>query len=128
MLETTLAILFWSMILIGASSIFLPWRFLSRFSRLLIHLPVLLFLLYLAYEYLMPSKYNIRVDLLLLYPLIIISAICYLIRLGCLFGQRWFVGRNDLSRSDGSFNDEMSPGIESLVEPDSRSTNDVEPH
>ena len=84
MRDTTLLILFWSMMLIGVSAFVYPWSFRGRISRVLVHLPLSLFLLSALYEHLMPVEMNIRVDLLLLRPLFVLVGACYLAKLWLL--------------------------------------------
>ncbi len=85
MRELTLFILCWSMLLIAAVTLVYPWRFRTRISRILVHLPLSLVLLWLIYEALMPVEMNIRVDLDILQPAFLIAGICYVTKLVLLF-------------------------------------------
>jgi hypothetical protein len=82
--HTVLIILFWTMILIGMSAVVYPWSFRGRASRILVHLPLSLFLLWAFYEHLIPIEANIRVDLLCLLPVFVLSAVAYGIKLWLL--------------------------------------------
>jgi hypothetical protein len=88
MRETSLAILFWTMMLIGASVLIYPWSFRRRVSRVLAHLPLSLLLLYALYEDLMPVEMNIRIDLLILYPMFVIIGLGYAAKLWLLCRRR----------------------------------------
>jgi Ca2+/Na+ antiporter len=82
--EAILAILFWCMIGLSVAIIIYPWRFNSRVSRVLAHLPIVLLVAFIAYESLMPPEMDIRVDLLLLLPVFGMVAICYLVKLALM--------------------------------------------
>ena len=88
MRDTSLAILFWTMMLISVSVLIYPWSFRRRLSRVLAHLPLCLLLLYVLYEYLMPVEMNIRIDLLLLYPIFVITGLVYAAKLWLLLRRR----------------------------------------
>ncbi len=62
-------------------SLIFPWSFRTRFSRRFAHLPLLLLILYPAYEATMPPGANIRIDLLFMWPAFGLVAVCYVIKL-----------------------------------------------
>lgn len=62
-------------------SLIFPWSFRTRFSRRFAHLPLLLLILYPAYEATMPPGTNIRIDVLFMWPALGLVAICYVIKL-----------------------------------------------
>ena len=62
-------------------SLIFPWSFRTRVSRQLAHLPLLLFILYPAYELTIPTDTDIRVDLLFMWPAFALVGICYAIKL-----------------------------------------------
>ena len=66
-----------------------PWSNLrSPSKRVVLQLPLLAFALYGLYELLMPIEMNIRVDLLLLWPVLLITLGLYLIRMLRAFRRR----------------------------------------
>jgi hypothetical protein len=81
MRDIILAILFWSILGMSVFVFAYPWRMKSRFSRIFIHLPLLVLVLLVTYEWVMPAEMNIRVDLLVLLPVFWLAFICYLVRL-----------------------------------------------
>jgi hypothetical protein len=62
-------------------SLIFPWSFQTRLSRRLAHLPLLLLILYPAYEATMPPGTDIRIDLLLMWPAFGLVGICYAVKL-----------------------------------------------
>jgi len=50
-------------------------------SRVVVHLPLALPVLYLLYEITMPADANVRADVFLLWPLMAVALIVYFIRL-----------------------------------------------
>ena len=75
------------LLIIPVLYIFYPRRPKNIIGKILVHLPLLLIPIYIRYERLMPMEMNIRIDLLLFYPLLIAAAIMYLRRLSKLY---WF--------------------------------------
>jgi hypothetical protein len=65
---------------VAGLTILYPWSFRTRASRALAHLPLLLLVLYPAYEATMPPDTNIRIDLLLMRPALALAGICYLVK------------------------------------------------
>jgi hypothetical protein len=58
-----------------------PWRFESRRSRVAVHLPLSLLVLFPTYELLPMPGVDIRIDLVLFPPLIGAALLCYVIKL-----------------------------------------------
>ena len=58
-----------------------PWRLRERRNRWTLWLPPTALALYLAYEITMPARWNIRLDLLLVLPLLLIVVLAWLVRL-----------------------------------------------
>ncbi len=83
-----LGTLFWGMIGLSLFVFVYPWRFHSHRSRLLLHTPLALLVVFIIYESLMPSEMNIRVDLLLLLPLFVGVLLCYLVKLAFMSRRR----------------------------------------
>ncbi len=65
----------------GLLALFFPWRFHTPLRRVLLHLPVLCAVAIYPYNKFMPTEWNIRIDLLLIYPLVGIALICYFVKL-----------------------------------------------
>ena len=59
----------------------LPWPIRGGRNRWTLWLPLAAIALYVAYELAMPTRMNIRVDLLLIWPFLLIVLIAWLIRL-----------------------------------------------
>jgi uncharacterized membrane protein len=59
-----------------------PWTRLQEGIRwIALQLPLLAFVLYAIYELLMPPQVNIRIDLLFLWPMLVITLGLYIIRM-----------------------------------------------
>ncbi len=58
-----------------------PWRLRERRNRWTLWLPATALALYLVYEITMRTRWNIRLDLLLILPLLLIVALAWLVRL-----------------------------------------------
>ncbi len=58
-----------------------PWRLRERRNRWTLWLPAAALALYLAYEFTMPARWDIRLDLLLIFPLLPIVVLAWLVRL-----------------------------------------------
>ncbi len=72
---------FAGLILVLAIVALIPWGRATALRRALGWLPALTLPVYGWYEYLMPDRFDIRIDLLLIWPLVIIAFIGFLIRL-----------------------------------------------
>ncbi len=59
----------------GVISLF-PWRKLRR-AAWVTHAPLLAFPAYAALEYLMPARFDIRVDLLIIWPVLLLIALVW---------------------------------------------------
>ena len=59
-------------------SLVYPWRESQWGSRRLLHLPLLLIPLFVAYEVFMPENMNIRADLFYLLPAMLVTLLVYL--------------------------------------------------
>jgi len=57
-----------------------PWKLKSGENRWTLALPILAILAYLVYEFTMPSNWDIRLDLILLWPALTITIILGIIR------------------------------------------------
>lgn len=80
--DATRSLLFYLIIVLTLFSIAYPWRIRNLFSRLVLHLPILIVWLFLYYQSnLVPREANIRVDLIVLYPCIGLAMLSYLIKL-----------------------------------------------
>ncbi len=84
-------VLFYSIIALTIVSTIYPWQMKGVLSRLLLHLPILVGVLYGNYESLVPRQENIRVDALVLIP-------CVGLALGIYIVKLVFVGRAANSR------------------------------
>jgi hypothetical protein len=62
-------------------TLFYPWRFKTRTQRVFMHLPIVLLPLYGLYEFMMPSRMNIRLDIPLFLVALVAAAVCYLTKL-----------------------------------------------
>ena len=58
-----------------------PWRLRERRNRWTLWLPAAALALYLIYEISMPALWNIRLDLVLILPLLLIVGLAWLVRL-----------------------------------------------
>ena len=81
MLEILSGTLFWAIFGVCLITYNYPWHFESQRSRVLVHLPLLLLVLFPIYEMLPMPGVNIRIDLVLFPPLIGAALICYAIKL-----------------------------------------------
>lgn len=66
----------------------IPWRLRDRRNRWTLWLPLGAFGLYFAYEATMPANWDIRVDLVLIFPLLAIVLLAWLIRFAFLRRDR----------------------------------------
>ena len=83
------AILFLMMLAICLFTFVYPWRFRTKRSRVLIHLPLLLALLDFAYAKVAdPALMDMRFDLLMLWPAFLLVAACYGVKLLLLHRSR----------------------------------------
>lgn len=85
--EILYSAIFWIMAAILLVTVVYPWRPEWRGARRWVHLPVLLLPLWLIYEIAMPPEMNIRVDLLLIMPGILLALVIYGVKL-LLFRRR----------------------------------------
>src|SRR5688500_18197991 len=76
-----LAVLFWIICIGCIISFFVPLSLNGKIARRLTFIPLFLLFLYVFYEVFMPVETNIRVDLLLLYPLLGLSILLFFIRI-----------------------------------------------
>lgn len=58
----------------------IPWRLKSGKNRWTLILPIFAILVYVVYEFTMPSNWDIRVDLLLLWPVLVMILLLGLVR------------------------------------------------
>lgn len=58
----------------------MPWRLKEGMNRWTLSLPLFAIGAYILYEYTMPSNWDIRLDLLLLWPALLISIVMGVIR------------------------------------------------
>src|SRR5437773_2038511 len=79
--DATLLVLFWLMIALFVMSLAYPWRFQTRAARICAHIPGVIIALYVVYETLMPPEMNIRIDLFIIFPIVIVSIGVYLLKL-----------------------------------------------
>jgi hypothetical protein len=73
-------------LLTGVSII--PWRLRDGRNRWSLWLPLAAVLAYATYEFTMPSRWDIRIDLLLIWPLLLIIVGAWLVRLVALRRRR----------------------------------------
>ena len=100
-LETIVDTIGWLMLAIGIVSLLYPWSPHQSFSSKLIHLPLLLIPLWIAYEILMPAHMNIRADLLFIPPFIILTMVIWAIKVARFRKlKRKTVGKDAPSRKD----------------------------
>jgi hypothetical protein len=52
------------------------------------HVPVVCFMVYILYEVMMPENMNIRVDLLLLWPLLFLTGLLYIVKIVILLSKK----------------------------------------
>lgn len=57
-----------------------PWTLKSGRNRWTLALPALALLVYLIYEFTMPSNWDIRIDLLLVWPVLLLTLLAGLLR------------------------------------------------
>lgn len=76
-----LAWLYFPMLMAFVVSIVYPWRIRSRLSRILVHLPIWVMLVYLVYELLVPIEMDLRADLVILLPVMFVALVCYVVKL-----------------------------------------------
>jgi len=57
-----------------------PWTLRSGRNRWTLALPVLALLVYLIYEFTMPPNWDIRIDLLLIWPVLLLTLLAGLLR------------------------------------------------
>lgn len=74
-------------LLFASASLVFPWHFDTRWRRVWLHLPLLAFASFVLYELGVPPDANIRVDLLILIPAVLVAALVYLVKLA-----RWTRG------------------------------------
>jgi hypothetical protein len=91
--DDILLLLFWCMVGFTLFGFAYPWRFPTRLSRVLAHVPALVLPCYVAYETLMPPEVDIRIDLLVVIPLVIASLFCYGAKLQLLLWLRGIEAR-----------------------------------
>ncbi len=71
---------FYGLAVLAALSV-VPWRLRERRNRWTLWLPPAALALYLVYEITMPARWNIRLDLVLILPLLLIVWLAWLVRL-----------------------------------------------
>ncbi len=69
---------FYGLAVLAALSV-VPWRLRERRNRWTLWLPAAALALYLAYETTMPARWDIRLDLLLIFPLLLIVVLAWLV-------------------------------------------------
>ena len=79
--EIWIAVLHLTMLVIAGFSLVYPWKARQAGARSLVHLPLLLPPIWIAYEAIMPTSMNIRIDLFLLIPAFLASGMVYLINI-----------------------------------------------
>ena len=70
----------------------LPWRLKYGKNKWTLALPVLTIVVYLKYEFTMPNNWNIRTDLFLLWPVMLLVIVLGLIR-GITIWHHWTIYR-----------------------------------
>ena len=75
------------MIAVVATCLIYPWVATQPLASKLVHLPLALIPLWIAYEMAMPDYMNIRVDLFFIAPLILLALVIWAIKIG-LFRRR----------------------------------------
>jgi hypothetical protein len=78
-LNLILSICFFLLLVFGVVSC-IPWRLKYGKNRWTLALPFLAIVVYMIYELTMPSHWNIRMDLVLLWPVLILTLLLGLIR------------------------------------------------
>ena len=78
-LNQVLNICFFLILGLGLISL-VPWGLKSGRNRWTLMLPVIAILVYLKYEFTMPNNWDIRVDLLLLWPVVALILVSGLVR------------------------------------------------
>lgn len=79
------ATMFWMMAGTSLISVIYPWDPKWPYAKSLVHLPWLLLPMWWAYESLMPREMNIRMDLLLIVPVLTTVFVIYAVRLFSFF-------------------------------------------
>lgn len=74
-------VLFYAVIALTIFSTIYPWRMKGILSRLLLHVPILVVVLYGSYESLVPIQESIRVDALVLVPCVGLALGVYVVKL-----------------------------------------------
>ncbi len=82
---------FYLILVLGFVSL-LPWRLKYGKNKWTLALPVLAIVVYLKYEFTMPNHWNIRMDLFLLWPVMLLILVLGLIR-GITIWHRWAISR-----------------------------------
>lgn len=80
-LEFTTGAMFFTMLGIVAFECVFPWNSRQWKARVFVHAPLLILPMGLLYEILMPPHMNIRVDLLILWPVAVLGLVLYLVKL-----------------------------------------------
>ena len=70
---------FYAMALVALASV-VPWRLKGGRNRWALWLPVAGIAFYGVYESAMPSRWDIRVDLLLIAPMLLVTALAWIVR------------------------------------------------
>ena len=78
-LNWVLNICFFLILGLGVLS-FVPWKLKSGRNRWTLLLPIFLILVYVVYEFKMPDNWDIRIDLFLLWPVLILSLLMGFVR------------------------------------------------
>lgn len=81
MRDLTLTVLFVLIVLIGLFALAYPWTFTRRSDRIVMHQPLLMLLLFGLYELAVPPSSNIRIDWLILFPLLSLVFVAYAVKL-----------------------------------------------
>ena len=68
-------------VLVCALIVLVPWGRKSAFARIATHLPLLALPTYAVYEWLMPSNFDIRIDLLVLWPALAICLLGWIVKM-----------------------------------------------
>ena len=70
----------WIFLVVALISL-IPWRLKDGKNRWTLMLPVISILVYIAYEFLMPDNWDIRMDLVLIWPVLAFIFLSCLIRI-----------------------------------------------